>query len=213
MNTVSNEKKWLRLGLILLIGILGFGVLQALAPAIFLIKVTGTVEEIQQKYSGEGTEKLITLSFTEQPPLKHHYVNKDYLPSPQVTEVKGEPTLTTYTKKGKNGVFYGLELVDGTVIQSKQWDLLSVYLNNPIIAFALIVIPIGLYLIYGKKLLQNGSDRLLFIAYIFMLAFVWGKLHFFLMVLLILGLDQLGRRFSNQNREQGVKEVNFPVQT
>ncbi|WP_134089120.1 hypothetical protein [Olivibacter sp. XZL3] len=213
MNIVSNEKKWLRLGLILLIGILSFGVLQALAPAVFLTKVSGTVQEIQQKYSGAGAEKLITISFTGEPILMHRYVNKDYLPSPEVREIKDELKLTTYTRKGKDGTFYGLELVDGTIIQSKRWDLLSAYLNAPIVAFALIAIPIGLYLIYGKKLLQTKPDQILFIGYVFMLAFVWGKLHFFLMMLLILGLVQLGKRFSNQKGGQAVKEMNFPIQT
>ncbi|MDM8174665.1 MULTISPECIES: hypothetical protein [Olivibacter] len=213
MNVIIHEKKWLHIGLFLLIGILGLGVLKALIPAAFLKKVTGTVQEIQQKYSAEGDKKLILISFKQQPLLKHSYVNKDYLPSPQVSEIKEQSQLVTYISRNGGDRFYGLELTDGTLIQSKRWDLLSAYLNHSFVIFTLMAIPIGLYLIYGKKLLQYKRDWIGFAIYALTLAFVWGKLHIFLMILLVIGLIQIGKRLSKQKDEQVTNDIDLPAQT
>lgn len=213
MKVMSYEKKWLRIGLTLLIAVLSFGTVKALIPAIFLKKVIGNVQEIAQKYSAEGDKKLIVISFTKQHTLQHVYVNKDYLPNPQLAAIKDQTQLVTYVAKGGGDTFYGLELANGTVIQSKRWDLLTAYLNHSVVVFVLTVVPIGLYFMYRKELVQNPTDRVLSVVYMIVLAFVWGKLHIFLMILLILGLVQIGKKLSKQKPEQAVNDIDLPTQT
>lgn len=213
MNTLSHEKRWLHIGLILLISVLSLGVLKVLVPTLFLKKVSGTVKEIQQKYSGEGNKKLIIISFAEGTTLRHSYVNKDYLPSPQINKLREQTQLVAYTTKGEGDLFYGLELTNGEVIQSRRWDLLAAYLNHSLVVFVLIVVPLGLYWIYGKELLRQKWDWIGFVTYTILLSYIWGKLHIFLMLLLVLGLIQLGKRLSKQKEEQVTKDIDLPAQT
>lgn len=212
---IFNENKWLKIGVAIIAIVLCAGILKVIMPGLLLKKVEGKVVVIEQKYSAEGDEKLITLSLEQQPIYRHKYVNKDYLPSPQLTTLKDYKHLVTYVSKEENSNgFYGLELSDGTVIQSKRWDIISDYLNRSLVIFILVAVPIALYCIYGKKLLIAKQNVIILVIYSLALAFIWGRLHIFLMVVLVLGLIRLGKNLSGQKKEQVTSEnVDIPAQS
>jgi|GEM_PF-1245993 len=209
---ISQKSKWLKAGLILIAIVLAIGIVKALIPNLFLQKIEGNVVEIKQHYGAEGSEKLITLNLEQHGIYNHCYVNKDYLPSPHINDLKEYKRLVTYVSRGKRDLFYGLELLDGTVIQSARFDIISAYFNNAFVAFILLFVPIGLYFIYSRNLVVEKQDQLFILFYGFIFCYTWGKLHFFLMALLVLGLIALGKRLSNKNKEQTINEdINMPT--
>ncbi|HWV73390.1 MAG TPA: hypothetical protein VN040_16825 [Pseudosphingobacterium sp.] len=211
----SNDNKWFKIGITIIVVIISVGIVKVLVPNLFLQKVEGTVVEIKQKYSEEGDEKLLLLTLKKQPTFSHLYVNKDYLPSPHINELKEYNYLITYVSKlGDKKTFYGLALTNGETIQSKRWDIINAYLNDPMVVFILIVVPIALYSIYRKTLLKGRQHIIILFIYSFILAYAWGRLHFFLMIVLILGLIRLGKNLSDQRKGQVANEsVDIPTQT
>jgi len=199
----TEERKWLKLGLIAVIVVLSIGVLKTICCDLFLEKKQGKLVAIKQKYSAEGDVKLLTLTFgQEEASYTHRYINKEYLPSPQLKELEQHEYVVTYIPKKKNSqTFYGLELPDGKVIQSKRWDVLSAYLNQPVVVFMLVIIPTGIYIAYRRKLLLKKRDFYGLLLYGFMLAYMGGKLHVFLMIVLIVGLVKLGQHLSRPKGE------------
>lgn len=201
------ERKWFNWALITLIVILSIGVLKTIGCDLFLEKKQGKLATIKQKYSTEGDVKRITLSFDPAGSYTHSYINKDYLPSPQSGELEQYEYIVTYvSKNGKNEVFYGIELPDGQVIQSKRWDVLSAYLNQAFIVFILVAIPAGLYIVYRKQFIIQKRDAYGLLLYGFLLAYIWGKLHVFLMILLILGLLKLGQYLSRAKEKPTLRQ-------
>lgn len=211
----SNENRWFRIGIAIIVVVLCIGLVKVLVPNLFLKKIEGKVIEIKQKYSNEGNEKLLILSLKNQPIVSHQYVNKDYLSSPHINDLKEYTYLITYVSKGGDEkTFYGLELTNGKIIQSKRWDLFSAYLNHSLVVFMLVAIPLALYSIYRKSLLKGRKNVIILFFYSLILAYVWGNLHFFLMIVLVLGLIRLGKNLSDQRKEQVVNDsVDIPTQT
>jgi hypothetical protein len=211
----SNDNKWFKIGIAIIVIVISIGIVRVLVPNLFLQKVEGTVVEVKQKYSDGGDEKLLVLNLKNQPTLSHLYVNKDYLPSPHINELKDHNYLITYVSKlGDKKTFYGLALTNGETIQSKRWDIINAYLNEPAVVFILIVVPVALYSIYRKTLLKERHQIIILLIYSFILTYAWGRLHFFLMTVLVLGLIRLGKKLSDQRKGQVANEsVDLPTQT
>lgn len=198
----TTERKWLNWGLITVILVLSIGVIKTICCDLFLEKKQGNPLTIKQKYSTEGDVKLLSLAFDSSTTYTHSYINKDYLPSPKLKELESHTVLVTYvSKSNRNGTFYGIELANGHVIQSKRWDVLSAYLNQTFVVFVLVAIPAGIYIAYRKQFMLQRRDALGLLLYGFILAYIWGKLHFFLMILLIIGLLKLGRHLSRSKED------------
>ncbi|QNL49273.1 hypothetical protein H8S90_21435 [Olivibacter sp. SDN3] len=204
----SKKDNFIKLGLVFIGCLVVIGFVKGLMSNFLLHKTAGEVEHITQKYTAEGEIKLISIVFKNGKVYKHAYINKTYLPSPKINELKAHSYLIVYISRGNSDTFYGLESSEGEVIQSKKIDVIVQYFNTPIIAFFLLFLPIVIYIIAGRKLLQKKSHASALLLYAFFLAYLWGKLHLFLMVLLILGLINLGKYFSSRKRD---KAINDPV--
>lgn len=201
------KDNFIKLGLVFVgcLILLGFG--KGLMSGFLLHKTAGKVARITQKYTAEGDIKLISITFENGQVYKHSYINKAYLPSPQINTLETCNYLITYTNKiGDKEMFYGLGAPDGKVFQSKKLDVIIAYFNAPLVAFLLVAIPIAIYIIAGRQLLQRKSSAFIVLLYAFLLAYVWGKLHLFLMALLILGLINLGRYFSSRKRDKVIRD-------
>lgn len=211
-NVIFKSSTWFKAGLIVIIMVLVIGVVQFLIPSLFLHKIEGNVVAIKQHYGAEGSEKLITLQLGQHEAYNHYYINKDYLPSPHLNDLTDYKQLITYVSKSKKGHFYGLELPDGTIIQSVRFDIICAYFNNAFVAFILLFVPIGLYFVYGRNSVIEKQDQALILLYGFVFCYIWGKLHFFLMALLVFSLIGLGKKLSNKNKKQAVDEdLNLPA--
>ncbi|GAA4806686.1 hypothetical protein GCM10023231_39840 [Olivibacter ginsenosidimutans] len=170
-------------------------------PNLFTTELVVSVDNIIQKYSAEGEEKRISLVLPSKETYTHSYVNKDYLPSPKIKALNECKQLLIYIpKSGKGHTFYGIETLDHQVLQSRRLDLAYAYFNNRFIVFFMIVLPIALYWV-AKDIAIRGFYLFLFMLHSFLLAYIWGKVHWFLMIVLIVTLIRLNKKRADRRAQ------------